>query len=46
MGHVKGIGGLFFRAHDPEALGNWYRDRLGVGGGCTADGSEPVNQWV
>ncbi|APW73415.1 MULTISPECIES: VOC family protein [Sphingopyxis] len=46
MGHVKGIGGLFFRARDPEALSAWYRDRLGVGGGCTADDSAPVNQWV
>jgi predicted enzyme related to lactoylglutathione lyase len=46
MGHVKGIGGLFFRARDPEALSAWYRERLGVGGGISADGSEPVNQWV
>jgi predicted enzyme related to lactoylglutathione lyase len=37
MGHVKGIGGLFFRARDPEALTAWYRDRLGVGPGCSAD---------
>jgi catechol 2,3-dioxygenase-like lactoylglutathione lyase family enzyme len=28
---VLGIGGLFFRARDPEALAAWYRDRLGVG---------------
>ena len=27
---VTGIGGLFFRARDPEALANWYRDHLGV----------------
>ena len=27
---VTGIGGLFFRAKDPEALTAWYRDRLGV----------------
>ena len=46
MGHVKGIGGLFFRARDPAALSDWYRDRLGVGGGCSADDSAPVNQWV
>src|SRR3546814_16442256 len=46
MGHVKGIGGLFFRARDPEALNAWYRDRLGVGGGISADDSAPVNQWV
>ena len=28
--HVTGIGGLFFRARDPEALSAWYRDHLGV----------------
>lgn len=30
MEKVTGIGGLFFRAHDPAALGEWYRDHLGV----------------
>ena len=25
MEKVAGIGGLFFRAHDPKALGNWYQ---------------------
>jgi glyoxylase I family protein len=30
MEKVSGIGGLFFRARDPVALGLWYRDRLGV----------------
>ena len=28
---VLGIGGLFFRAHDPKALAEWYRKHLGVG---------------
>lgn len=46
MGHVKGIGGLFFRAHDPDALNAWYKERLGIGGGCSADDSVPVNEWV
>lgn len=27
---VTGIGGVFFRARDPRALREWYRDRLGV----------------
>jgi glyoxylase I family protein len=27
---VLGIGGLFFRANDPGALGQWYRDNLGI----------------
>jgi len=30
MERVTGIGGLFFRAQDPAALGRWYRDHLGV----------------
>ena len=30
MERVAGIGGLFFRAHDPEALGNWYQQHLGI----------------
>jgi predicted enzyme related to lactoylglutathione lyase len=27
---VAGIGGFFFRAHDPKALANWYQQHLGV----------------
>ena len=30
MEKVTGIGGLFFRAHDPKALGQWYKQHLGV----------------
>jgi predicted enzyme related to lactoylglutathione lyase len=30
MEKVTGIGGLFFRARDPDALTAWYRDNLGV----------------
>lgn len=30
MEKVRGIGGLFFRARDPEVLGQWYRDHLGI----------------
>jgi predicted enzyme related to lactoylglutathione lyase len=32
MERVTGIGGLFFRARDPEALGRWYAEHLGVTG--------------
>ncbi|PBJ81633.1 glyoxalase [Lysobacteraceae bacterium NML93-0399] len=28
---VNGIGGFFFRAHDPDALSAWYVRHLGVG---------------
>jgi len=30
MESVVGIGGLFFRAQDPDGLGKWYRSHLGV----------------
>jgi catechol 2,3-dioxygenase-like lactoylglutathione lyase family enzyme len=28
---VTGIGGVFFKARDPKALGAWYQQKLGVG---------------
>ena len=34
---VTGMGGYFFRAKDPAKLKEWYREHLGVGGGCGAD---------
>jgi glyoxylase I family protein len=30
MERVTGIGGLFFRARDPDALARWYADHLGI----------------
>lgn len=30
MKNVVGIGGVFFRAKDPEALAAWYEDNLGI----------------
>ena len=30
MQKVTGIGGLFFRAHDPKALARWYQEHLGI----------------
>jgi predicted enzyme related to lactoylglutathione lyase len=30
MAKVLGIGGVFVKARDPEALRAWYRDQLGV----------------
>ena len=37
---VTGIGGIFFRAKDPDVLRQWYREHLGVGG----EGYEPWQQ--
>ena|GEM_PF-266438 len=44
---VTGIGGLFFRADDPDALAAWYKTHLGVGvgGGCDGSGTGVVDQW-
>ena len=30
MAKVTGIGGFFFRAHDPKALAAWYQRHLGI----------------
>lgn len=30
MRRATGIGGIFFKAKDPQALGAWYRDHLGL----------------
>lgn len=29
---VTGLGGVFFRAKDPEALNRWYNEHFGFGG--------------
>jgi glyoxylase I family protein len=38
MEKVAGIGGLFFRAQDPKALGQWYLDHLGIALTPTSEG--------
>ena len=30
MGHITGIGGIFFKAGNVNALRDWYRDTLGI----------------
>ncbi|WP_336974582.1 VOC family protein [Sphingobium aromaticiconvertens] len=42
---VLGMGGLFFRARDPDALNNWYRQHLGVGAGCVSDPAVTPDEW-
>jgi catechol 2,3-dioxygenase-like lactoylglutathione lyase family enzyme len=29
-GHITGVGGIFFKSRDPDALAAWYRDVLGL----------------
>lgn len=43
---VIGMGGYFFRAKDPAALKAWYREHLGVGGGCGTDEQGQSNEYV
>src|SRR3546814_4904572 len=43
---VQGIGGLFFRARDPEGLADWYRRHLGIGAGCAAEGTGTPDDWL
>ncbi len=42
MRRVTGIGGIFFKANDPKALGAWYRDHLGLD---VTDWGGAVFQW-
>ena len=43
MERVKGIGGVFFRADDPDGLSRWYLDHLGVGAPSATYDDQP---WV
>ena len=44
MEKVAGIGGLFFRARDPKALGNWYQQHLGISLTPTSEGGSVWQQ--
>jgi predicted enzyme related to lactoylglutathione lyase len=39
---VTGLGGLFFRAADPEALARWYETHLGIPGFWTQQAGPTV----
>lgn len=47
MKRVTGIGGIFFKSKDPEALGAWYKEHLGIDvqawGGAAFDWKGPDN---
>lgn len=50
---VTGIGGVFFKTKDPDAIKDWYKNHLGLDTnpyGCTfwwkdAEGNECTTQW-
>src|SRR5579859_2845430 len=44
MEKVTGIGGFFFRAKDPKALGLWYQQHLGVSLLPSSQGESPWQQ--
>jgi predicted enzyme related to lactoylglutathione lyase len=44
MEKVLGIGGVFFRAKDPDALTKWYAQHLGISPSPTSDGEEVWQQ--
>jgi predicted enzyme related to lactoylglutathione lyase len=44
MEKVTGIGGVFFRAQNPEALSRWYAEHLGVTEPPAADDAQPWMQ--
>jgi predicted enzyme related to lactoylglutathione lyase len=43
MKRVTGIGGIFFKADEPEALYQWYERHLGIG--RAPDGSGATFEW-
>ena len=43
---VQGMGGLFFRAADPDGLSAWYKQHLNIGAGCVAEGTGEANEWL
>lgn len=43
MKRVTGIGGIFFKARDPQALAAWYRDHLGI---AVEDWGGAVFRWT
>jgi hypothetical protein len=37
MKYITGIGGIFFKASDPEKLGAWYKEHFARREGVTVD---------
>lgn len=44
-GRVLGMGGLFFRSSNPEALAASYKQHLGIGPGCGDAEGHPAADW-
>src|SRR4051794_24873728 len=42
---VLGVGGIFFRAQDPDALKAWYLAHLDLGAGVAAEGTGDPDEW-
>jgi glyoxylase I family protein len=37
MAYVSGIGGLFIRSHNPDALAAWYKQHFDIGNGAIGE---------
>lgn len=50
MAKAVGIGGIFLKARDPQALSHWYAEHLGIptqdGGSLAFDGPESMGMTV
>jgi predicted enzyme related to lactoylglutathione lyase len=50
MARAVGIGGVFLKARDPQALGRWYAEHFGIpaqdGGSLAFDGPESAGMTV
>ena len=50
MAKAVGIGGVFLKARDPQALARWYAENLGIpaqdGGSLACDGPESAGMTV
>ncbi|MGO8932753.1 MAG: VOC family protein [Terracidiphilus sp.] len=50
MAKAVGFGGVFLKARDPQALGKWYAEHLGIpsqeGGSLAFDGPESTGMTV
>lgn len=42
---MLGVGGIFFRAENPDALKVWYGEHLRIGAGYAVEDTGPPDEW-
>ena len=45
MKRVTGIGGIFFKAHDPQQMMAWYRKHLGIPASSDEEETHAMFEW-